>query len=277
MGWKQNSAFLVWIFLVSSVFIPLNGQISPGEYPEQDLELPSDEGSPSYEPEPSETENYYSTEPDGIDPDQKYLQEEADHLDYSETVVKPKEKKKEKPKENNTEKPLEEVQEKKETGSSFWRGDMGKAVSFTLAFVLLVALVVFIMLKLNKSDVEVQKNMSFNGALPPELEGLDLHVTEVEDLLGNAIKRGDFRMALRLLYIKNLQILIQKGHVKLGLQKTNGEYVRELRNEEIRQNWRGLTRDFEWFWYGELQPDKTHFSELRKVNEDFYNKVRLES
>jgi len=62
--------------------------------------------------------------------------------------------------------------------------------------------------------------------------------------------RGEWRLALRALYLQLLVLLHERGQIRYERQRTNGEYVLALRGEPAGEPFDQLTAIFDRAWYG---------------------------
>ena len=107
--------------------------------------------------------------------------------------------------------------------------------------------------------------------------GADVSLREIEENLDSvdlrtplerAIADGNFRRAVRLLYLQSIQRLDEKRLVRWQIDKTNGEYLRELAAGELRTRFAEVTLVFERLWYGERDLDRAQFTAVhREFNE----------
>jgi hypothetical protein len=74
-------------------------------------------------------------------------------------------------------------------------------------------------------------------------------------LIRQAAGKEDYRQAIRLWYLKTLQLLAERQYIHWKPGKTNASYVAELQGKAWKQTFAGLTRDFESCWYGEHHLD----------------------
>lgn len=111
------------------------------------------------------------------------------------------------------------------------------------------------------------------GELEQEEEDLDVHILSeekllelnLEDLLKKAVQEGDFKMAFRLHYLLLIKILKERKYIRWQKEKTNYEYLRELRDTFAYTPFRKITAMYEMIWYGD-----------RPVNEDIYRYFSVE-
>lgn len=91
--------------------------------------------------------------------------------------------------------------------------------------------------------------------------------TSSSDLLAEAEKlarEGDLRSAIRKGYIALLCDLSDRKRIRLTHEKTNRDYLRELRtNTGLQNDVRRLTEKFELHWYGEHSADIGDWEEFR--------------
>lgn len=97
----------------------------------------------------------------------------------------------------------------------------------------------------------------------------DIEVTKEEDtndpdsLLRNAIKSGNYRLAVRYLYLQSLKRLSEKKFIEINSNKTNYEYVTELRKHKFANEFASLTLQYEYVWYGEYPVDERLFEQIQ--------------
>ena len=83
-----------------------------------------------------------------------------------------------------------------------------------------------------------------------QLQSEDVLTTDWETYLKQAMAANDIRLAVRYSYMHLLQLLQQRQYIQYRADKTNNDYYHELNNDEIRQPFRRLTRQYEFAWYG---------------------------
>jgi hypothetical protein len=85
------------------------------------------------------------------------------------------------------------------------------------------------------------------------LKSIENRLPEVplDRYIEEALAAGDYPLALRLHYLLALQTLHRGGWIRWKKEKTNREYIRELKGARLRDDFARLTRVFELVWYGE--------------------------
>lgn len=102
----------------------------------------------------------------------------------------------------------------------------------------------------------------------------DEHIINNEDisaLIENAIKDQNYRLAIRYLYLLALKNLSENGTIQWELQKTNDDYVNEINNEALKQNFINITRIYDYVWYGGFSVDGLKFNHLKRSFETLTN------
>ncbi len=108
----------------------------------------------------------------------------------------------------------------------------------------------------------------------------DITVAQEEDtsdpdsLLRNAIKNGNYRLAVRYLYLQSLKRLSEKKFIEINTNKTNYEYVTEVRRHKFANEFASLTLQYEYVWYGEYPVDERLFEQIQGGFTQF-NKTHL--
>jgi hypothetical protein len=84
-----------------------------------------------------------------------------------------------------------------------------------------------------------------------------------EILLRNAIRSGNHRLAVRYLYLQVLNKLAERKIIQINSNKTNYEYVNEIRKHKFANEFASLTLQYEYVWYGEYPVDEKLFAQIQ--------------
>ncbi|TNE54388.1 MAG: DUF4129 domain-containing protein [Bacteroidetes bacterium] len=105
-----------------------------------------------------------------------------------------------------------------------------------------------------------------------------LHETDLERFLREALEREDYTQAIRIYFLQVIKRLSQAGAIQWSQEKTNRDYLRDMRPDPDFQAFQQLTFLFERIWYGNqpvgaadfsrLEPDFKYFLQRRSVSAD---------
>lgn len=98
------------------------------------------------------------------------------------------------------------------------------------------------------------------------------NITEVnfDQLINQAINEENFRLATRFLYLKSLKILAKNNIIEWHFDKTNSDYLNEIKNSEMRQLFKKVSYVYDYVWYGEFPVNKEQF----EFNKQHFNQLQ---
>jgi hypothetical protein len=89
-----------------------------------------------------------------------------------------------------------------------------------------------------------------------------LHETDLDRFLRAALANGNYALAIRLYYLQAIKDLSGHGNIKWAKEKTNRDYLREMRNHPQHDHFRSATHTFERVWYGNEGLSADEFARL---------------
>jgi len=146
---------------------------------------------------------------------------------------------------------------------------IGNGTWTVLKYVLLIIAIgflVFIALKL--AGVDVIKVIAGKSAKTtiPYTEGTDnIHEIDFDIAIDEAIAAKNYKLAVRLLYLKSLKYLSNAQLIDWHIEKTNADYVHELVNATQYKSFNQLTYQFEYIWYGDFPIDAQRFQQINEL------------
>ena len=143
----------------------------------------------------------------------------------------------------------------------------------TIAYAFVVSVVAYVTLKLigvNFSELYRKKNAN---EIPYETLGENIHVINFVDSIEEAITQKNYRLAVRLYYLKTLKELSDREMIDWRINKTNRSYVYELNSPTLRPDFEHITRQFEFAWYGDFPVDEEQFISIKNQFLTFSNSV----
>jgi hypothetical protein len=102
----------------------------------------------------------------------------------------------------------------------------------------------------------------------------NLQESEFDPLIRQAIATKQFALAIRLYYLASIKELSLSGKIQWKKDKTNREYVREMRSHRLFEPFRNMTTIFEKIWYGDSLLDETGFMMIQPAFQDLLNQSR---
>ncbi|MFD2826129.1 DUF4129 domain-containing protein [Leeuwenhoekiella polynyae] len=140
-------------------------------------------------------------------------------------------------------------------------GFLVKALPYLLIAGVLVFLIwLFLRIDLGSSPL---KNTELNKViLSDEQDIIETH--DIESLIAQALHENNYRLAVRFYYLLVLQKLSKKDIIDWQVQKTNADYVYEIKSEGLRKDFTKLTRIYDFIWYGNFDVNETDFLKAEK-------------
>ncbi|MEP7318149.1 MAG: DUF4129 domain-containing protein [Panacibacter sp.] len=105
------------------------------------------------------------------------------------------------------------------------------------------------------------------------VEDENIHAISFESAIQQALQNGNYRLAIRYLYLQSLKILTDKNLIAWLPNKTNTDYLRELNKTGIQQPFRDITNIFEYAWYGNLTVTEEDFGGMQEEFLKFQKQV----
>ncbi|MDX1543899.1 MAG: DUF4129 domain-containing protein [Christiangramia sp.] len=126
-----------------------------------------------------------------------------------------------------------------------------------ILLVLLLGLIAWLFSRLNPGGRILQQPRTGEVFLTEEEE-----LVRNEDLPGlmeEAVRNGQFRLAVRYYYLNQLRKLDRLNLIEYEYQKTNRDYTAELKDENIRKQFSDITMLYEFIWYGSFQVSESDY------------------
>ena len=97
----------------------------------------------------------------------------------------------------------------------------------------------------------------------------NIHELNFEKEIEKALAGGNYRFAVRYLYLLSLKQLSDAGIINWQIEKTNASYLLEVPQGEKRQLFKQLTLQFEYVWYGNFDIDSRGFNAINAQFKQF--------
>lgn len=157
-------------------------------------------------------------------------------------------------------------------GSSFDGAGIAKWLSFLL-WGLAIAVVIFILYKLFLSGGLFKMKRAQSGKAAEVVTEDERYIQQnFEELIHQACRLGDYRVATRYLFLKTLQRLSERSLIEFAIDKTNSKYLYEVPADK-REDFAGLVLTYEYIWYGNSSVNKETYTGIESKFNAFLNRI----
>ena len=94
-------------------------------------------------------------------------------------------------------------------------------------------------------------------------------------LIDAAINDGDYRLAVRYYYLQLLRQLNQKKLINYEFQKTNSEYLNEIKADRLRVQLKKVMRIYDFIWYGSFSLTEPDFHLAQRNFQDMQTSIKI--
>lgn len=93
----------------------------------------------------------------------------------------------------------------------------------------------------------------------------NIHQTDFYALVEDALLKNDFRSAIRYYYLLSLKRLSEKEYIEWDSEKTNYDYMLELKEGNIKEQFKYISYIYDYAWYGEFIVEAPEFETSEKA------------
>ncbi|AVR46094.1 DUF4129 domain-containing protein [Christiangramia fulva] len=130
------------------------------------------------------------------------------------------------------------------------------------------ALVIWLFSRLNPGRKMMQTSEKNEVFLSKEEELVKSK--DLPSLLKEAVKAGNFRLAVRYYFLNELRKMDNLGIINYEFQKTNHDYFKEIEDPALNAEFVLITRFYEFIWYGSFKVTEKDFriaeKEFQKID-----------
>lgn len=105
----------------------------------------------------------------------------------------------------------------------------------------------------------VHMAMDGDGEIPEDIFAIN-YQQEIE----KARQAGNFRLAVRLHYLRMLKLMSERQVIRYTQDKTNFDYMMQLQGGRYYEDFFRITRDYEYSWYGQFSVSEDMYELIRK-------------
>lgn len=97
----------------------------------------------------------------------------------------------------------------------------------------------------------------------------NIHELDFDNLISGAASNAQYRVATRYLYLKSLKALSVRGLILWKADKTNRDYINELRLSSVGKLFSEVTYLFNYAWYGNMDINEISYLRIKDAFDKF--------
>jgi hypothetical protein len=281
MDLNRNKLFIFGLLVAATLLVPayLHAQSEIETFENapnintEDFEVVVDSTNAEEIPEEVLTEEEYYPEEKEREPEQLNQKPVWSDEQWQEAVKELKYEREEEKKEEQ-----EEIQEKEAVIDTTERFDIGEwlesiflsGLAKIIVIVIVIILLCFLIIQLTRARLKSAKIKVATASMEiPENIDEDVSETDLERYLRLALEKSDFKTAVRILYLMTIQRLNELELIRWKKDKTNRDYLNEMRQRSDYRHFRELTLMYEVVWYGDRGVEQSEFDAVRKAFDQF--------
>jgi len=141
----------------------------------------------------------------------------------------------------------------------------------TLAWIIVIGGFIAVLLWfLASSNVRLfqKRSRTLEEAQQDEVSGNIFDINYQKEI-EKAIQENNYRIAIRLMFLRALKNLAQKNVIHYKQEQTNFDYLMQLHTTTYYKDFFRLTRHYEYAWYGQFAVSNSSFAIIKKEFENF--------
>lgn len=148
---------------------------------------------------------------------------------------------------------------------------------WTIFFIILgVGLIVFFVIKATGTG----GNLLFKGKsqrkekVDASLEDVDIHAIDYDAEIAAAKTKNDYRLAVRLWFLRSLKDMTDRELIKWKMDKTNSDYYYELSGNKLQKEFGAVSLVYDYVWYGDFEINELKYNSVEGDLRKFYSNVK---
>lgn len=142
-------------------------------------------------------------------------------------------------------------------------------ILFSIIFIFAIIVAYFLIKSLGFFN-----RISSEDQLRFEEENDNNSIDQFQELIANALRENNFRLAVRIHYLALLKLLDTNEFIIWSKDKTNTDYSYELKSTSFHTDFVNLSRSFDYIWYGELAISSNQYVLIKHQFEELESKVK---
>lgn len=168
--------------------------------------------------------------------------------------------------------------------NSIFRGRFEENVTTPVMIILFLLAVFAVVYFLYKKRPELFMRTKKVAPISYDIEEENIHEINFDKEISSALSSGNYRLAIRLLYLQTLRFLSDNKLIEWQIHKTPTEYLYEIRNKAMKQPFRELTHHFLQVRYGNYNASSERYeamfdiqNTLKNIHKETENTYRSET
>lgn len=143
-----------------------------------------------------------------------------------------------------------------------------------LIYIVMAAVGIYFLVRLLAKE-SPQSLLGKNKRVVATVNMEETHIEEIDlaQLINENIASGNYRNAIRYLYLDSLKNLSSTDKIEWDFQKTNSDYYRELKDPILKKLFKKVSYLYDYVWYGEFDLNETSFNDARSHFESLKNQT----
>lgn len=88
---------------------------------------------------------------------------------------------------------------------------------------------------------------------------------DIKSLIEQALNNKDYRLAIRFYYLLIIQKLKDHQHIVYEFDKTNSDYIKEIRQPTLVSDFKKATTLYDYIWYGNFMVNEQDFAKAKET------------
>ncbi len=153
-----------------------------------------------------------------------------------------------------------------QSSSSGWNNAFW-ASAFQVLFIIIVVVVIVVLLinMLSAGNIFAPRSRKISSSNNFSIEKIEehFHETDLEKFIREAVEEKQYALAIRLYYLTIIKELSLSKMIKWKRDKTNRNYLSEIRSTALFNPFREVTQIFERVWYGQEHLDEEEYLSIK--------------
>ncbi len=145
---------------------------------------------------------------------------------------------------------------------------------FYVGTIVLITLLLFFLLRVFQGRIFKKGKGEESTDLDYDTFTEDINEMDFDTLLQESIDKKLYRRAVRILFLKSLKELIDKNLIQWEENKTNQDYIYEIKSRTVREGFEHVSDVFEYVWYGEVELNSNVFTQVQKEFITFSKQIK---